>query len=140
MGILKDNALRKFELSNPKAYKEIVEQIYIGDFETLFKLSDGSRIIFDEIQETTLYLRARDTDDPFLTEIEWKNELCRKLNKKMLMRGMTQKSLADALDISTTTVSLYVKGKRCPDTYMLHRISRVFDYPFCDLHIFDYLL
>lgn len=140
MNILKENVLRRFELCNPRDYERIVTFFDIGDFETLFKLSDGSRIIFDELDESSLYLRPRDTDEPFLTEIEWKNELARKIRKKMSMRGMTNKYLAEALGISPPTVGLYAKGKRCPDPYMIQRMARVLGCPVSDLNNFDYLL
>lgn len=140
MNAIMYNTLRKFELCNPKAYEQLEDQIDIGDFETLFKLVDGSRIIFDEIHEVCLYLKPRDTDSPFLTEIEWKNELSRKIRKKIIINGISQRELADVIGVSPTTIGGYVKGTRCPDAYTLKLLARAFDCPVSALNDFDYLL
>lgn len=51
--------------------------------------------------------------------------------------GMTQKDLADALQVSRQTVNAIEKGKFNPSTVLALKISRIFSKPVNDLFFLD---
>ncbi|HEX3021689.1 MAG TPA: helix-turn-helix domain-containing protein, partial [Lachnospiraceae bacterium] len=54
---------------------------------------------------------------------------CIKVGKLILNlrkeKGLTQKQLADAMNISDKTISKWERGLGCPDVSLLHEVSRV---------------
>ena len=140
MNIVEENALRKFELMYPRLYSQIVSHIMIAEFETLFTLEDGTKVIFDELTDRCIRLRPRDENSPDLSKEEWRLEFARQLKKKLAVRGISQRELADRLGMTEVTVSKYVNGTQMPDSYTVYRISNIINCPLIELINFNYLL
>ena len=132
------NTFRLFEYYehyDPPASEQTVDEKYIGDFETIFILKDGSRILFDEITKSTrIIIPAIDESDDI-----WLKEFSRKIKKKMKFKRITQIELAASIGISRLTVSRYVNGQRVPDYLTLKKISKVLNCPLDEITDFWYL-
>lgn len=140
MGYVEENTLRNFNDYTPFNAKDVVDQIYIGDFETLFKLADGSRIIFDENDNSFIDHMPREVEVNELPDKEWFAEFTRKLKKKLSFRFLTQKELAEGIGVSDVTISRYINGKRYPDIYTLRKIAKYLRCSVSEISEFDYLL
>lgn len=124
-----------YEPYDPPASEQTVDEKYIGDFETIFILKDGSRILFDEMTKSTrIIIPAIDESDDI-----WLKEFSRKIKKKMKFKRITQIELADNIGVSRLTASRYVNGQRVPDYLTLKKISKVLNCPLDEITDFWYL-
>ena len=136
-----EHMLKNFSLMYPSTSELVVNHKYIGDFEMVFELSDGSKVRYDEYGngiETIKHSYYEDRTE--LSEEEWKKEFTRKLKKKLKLKGVTQKELASAIEVSEVAISRYISGKRIPSMYTVIKIAKFFHCPIDDLTDFDYLL
>lgn len=136
----KDDALYRFELMFPTYYKDIVNYKYIGDWETVFTLSDNSKVIFDEFHETIKIIKPRTKNNLDLSEQEWREEFSRKLKRKMEFRGITQKEFAADIGISVHTMCNYTTGKSTPSAHVVAKMASIFRCSISELTDFSYLL
>lgn len=130
---------RTFELYYPLRGLEIISQSYIGDLETIFELSDGRRILFDETRNSLMTLLPHE-DGSDIADEEWEKEFKRRLRKKIALSPYTQKELCEIVDISENSMSNYVNGRRIPDITTLRGLARALKCTLRDLTDFDYLL
>ena len=75
-------------------------------------LEDGSKLIYDRLDETIRYLDGRLTSDR--TEEIWRKEVGRRLRRKMYLSGVTQKELSDRTGIPQSNISKYINGRLMP--------------------------
>ena len=127
---------RSFIMHYPIRNRHIVEQTYIGDLESIFVLSDGSRILYDEGYGGFMELKQRD----FLTDEEWLTEFARRLRKKICLSRLTQKDVADSIGVSENSVSNYICGRTIPNALILKRLADCLECDIQELTTFDYLL
>lgn len=140
MSIIDENAFKKFEMIRPRKHIPIVEQQYIGDFETIFTLSNNERILYCELGDTWTFINSRDPEKQELTYDEWKSEFSRRLKNKLALKHIKQKELAEYLGVSPVTMNGYINGKRIPDVHTIRRISKMLECTLEELTNFDYLL
>lgn len=138
MNSIDENTRKKFELLYPMRGREIIKQTPTNYTETIFELSDGSRIVYDDLDDVIIPIRQRETD--YLPEEEWDHEFARRLKKMMYIRSMTQKELANKVGVSENAMSSYINGRRVPKTYMVQRIAETLHCSMEYLTNFDYLL
>ena len=134
------NAFRLFECYDADSSKRAIDQVYIGDFETVFILDNGDRILFNELGNTITFIQPLPPEQIDLTEEQWLSEFSRKIKKKMKLKLFTQTDLADELGISRMSISRYVNGKRVPDYLLLKRFAKVLNCPLEEITDFWYLL
>lgn len=136
-----EHMLKNFSLMYPSTSELVVNHKYIGDFEMVFELSDGSKIMYDEYSNGITTIKdSNDSNKEELSEQECRKEFSRKLKKKLRLKGVTQRELAHAIGMSEFTISHYVSGKRTPSVYDVNKIARFFHCTVSDLTDFDYLL
>lgn len=128
-----------FELYNPYNKLDVVDEKYIGDFDTIFTLSNGTRILFDELSHGIKQLKEHDKTQP-LPEDEWINEFGRRLKKKIMLSKYDQNTLSDKLEINRSTLSHYVNGKSLPTVRIMRLLCILLDCTMDELTNFDYLL
>lgn len=138
MNIIEENTRRGFILNTRIDESTIVRQTLIGDLDTIFELSDGSRILYDELSDRAYNIRLHEL--PYLSKKEWTKEFSRKLTNKMCLRGVGQLELANILNISQSTVSRYINGKVAVDMWTIQRIAAYLNCSVSELTNFDYLL
>ena len=54
-------------------------------------------------------------------------EFAKKIRKLRMSRNMSQKDLADLLNVDRTTVAVWETKDRMPDVFLLIRIADIFD-------------
>lgn len=128
-----------FMLYCPFNNVEVVDQESIGDYDTIFKLSNGERILFDTLSKGVKWLRPHEKNEE-LTDDEWHKEFRRKLRKKITLSRLSQKELACVLGVSENTISNYVTGKRYPNIQVFMKMCKTFKCTMDELTNFDYLL
>lgn len=129
----------RFETLFPSYCGRITRCKYIGDGETIFYMMDGSKVIFDELENTALYIAPRDSDSARLSEYEWRREFSRKIKRKLELKRMTQKELASLTGISCTSLRKYMHGESTPNAYILNKIAEVLKCHDAELIYFNYL-
>lgn len=117
---------------------EITELINIGDLDTLVILTDGRKIIYDELYDRLIHIPISDGND--ISEERWRKEFSRKIKKKMAIRAVTQKDLSKLLDMSQQSISNYINGRTIPNIFVIRRLANYFKCSVSDLTDFDYLL
>ena len=132
--------LRIFEMLFPNYKDDIVEYYNIGDMETIFRMSDGSKVIFDERNKTAKHIEPRPNTLTELSEEEWLIEFSRKLKRKLSMANISRKELSLQTEIPTSTIYRYVRGERVPDIFSIKKIARALNRETVELTDFDYLL
>lgn len=135
-----DYAYRTLILYNPDLVGKVIGQQMIGDGESIFYLSDGRRMRFDYFNQRGFYLRKRECSEEQLTNEEWIKEFSKKLKRKLLLRSISQKELANRLGVSEHTISRYVNGHRQPTHVMIREICKILKCDISELTNFDYLL
>lgn len=129
-----------FETMFPSYKDKIVDSTYLGDFETIFYINDGTKVIFDEINKTAKYIKPRSNTETELSKEEWLNEFSRKLRVKLSRLNMTGTELSSKTGISTNTLYRYIRGERVPDIFSINKITKALGCKIEDLTNFDYLL
>lgn len=132
--------IERFEILFPTYCGRITGCKYIGDGETIFYMLDGSKVIFDKLEETALYIAPRDSGSTCLSEYEWRKEFSRKLQRKLELKHISQKQLASLIGISYSSLRKYVRGESTANAYILNKMSEVLKCSDSELIYFNYLL
>lgn len=137
---IEDYAYRTLILYNSNLLGKVTGQRLIGDGESIFYLTDGRKFRFDYFNQRGYYLRDRERTNNRITDEEWIKEFSKKLKRKLLLKTISQKELANRLGLSEHTVSRYVNGHRQPTYIMIKHICEVLNCNISELTNFDYLL
>ena len=129
----------RFETLFPTYAGRITRCKDIGDGETIFYIMDGNKVIFDELENTALYIPPRDSNSTRLSEYEWRREFARKLKRKLELKHMTQKELASLTGISYASLRKYLHEESTPNAYILNKIAEVLKCHDSELIYFSYL-
>jgi hypothetical protein len=121
--------LKLFVTLFPNFKDKITDFTDIGDKETIFYMSDGSKAIFDEVYKTVKYIEPRPYTVESLPKEEWLAEFSRKLKRRLSMANMTRKELSARTGLSINTICRYVKGERVPDIFVINEIAKALN---CD--------
>lgn len=132
--------LKLFVTLFPNFKDKITDFTDIGDKETIFYMSDGSKAIFDEVFKTVKYIEPRPNPVEMLPKEEWLDEFSRKLRRRLSMVKMTRKELSARTGLSVNTICRYVKGDRVPDIFIINEIAKALDRDSIEFIDFDYLL
>lgn len=108
-----------------------------GPSEITVKLSDGSRLIYDDISKTRRMLRDIYKRPLERTEKEWKQDFSRRLKQMIRMRSTTQIELSARTGISAPTIHLYVSGKSVPSLYNASKLADALNCSINDLMDFQ---
>lgn len=138
--IKEKKTLYYFSIADPDSYELIDTYESIDDFETIFKLTNGKRVIYDELFDNMIYLQPRVNRLPYLTEEEYRAEFSRRVSKKILCKGINKNLLTEILGISRPTLDGYLCGKRLPNNFIIYRLSIILNCNVSELTNFDYLL
>lgn len=126
--------LRSIEPRFPSIAYTAISCEWCGFGEWFIKTKGGACYVYDEFEES-IFHAARDIEE--LNEREYKMIFGHRLRKIMYWRNITQKELADKLDIYQSGVSKYVNGEKLPSIYMAGRIARALNCSLDDLLYFN---
>ena len=100
--------------------EDVVEARMINEFDVLFVLKDGRRIIFDS---DTHYYRSLYPEDYILTDEQHQCEFRRRLRTMMRRKHINQEELAKRLGTTQAVISRYVTGESIPNYITLVKIA-----------------
>ena len=129
---------RNFCLTYAIKENEIVSQTDISPSEVIFELTNGTRILYDMIDNYIIHVGYPELDH--VTDEMWKREFTRRLKKMTAINGYFMKDLAERIGISEHMMSHYVTGKQIPNGYLIKRMSEELGCSIEYLTNFDYLL
>jgi DNA-binding XRE family transcriptional regulator len=99
--------------------------------ELLIVYKDGKRYIYEPFMNR----ERKDSTNGDMTEEEFKKEFSFRLQLAMERKGISQEELAVSIGTTQQVVSLYINGKRIPNSIKIARMARVLkcpiDYLFC---------
>lgn len=133
-----DDVCRMFMMMHAKTGTEIVDYECIGDFEYRFDMSDGAKLMFDELDKTCCMVKTHSSNA--LTEEEWLKEFSRKLKRKVRLAGTTLKDISAQTGIPYTTIKRYANGIHIPNAMTINQIAKALNCDVAELVDFDYLL
>ena len=133
-----DDVCRMFMMMHAKTGTEIVDYECIGDFEYRFDMSDGTKLMFDELDETCCSVKTHSNNA--LTEDEWVKEFSRKLKRKVRLAGTTLKDISAQTGIPYITMKRYANGICIPNAMAINQIAKALNCDVTELVDFDYLL
>ena len=99
----------------------------------LVTYNNGERVLYYSLENWAA--RPIHYESDALTEEQHRKEFRIILKNKMLMKGITQKELAEKIGISRQTVSKYIAGTALPGYTILKRIADVFNCTVEDLYL-----
>ena len=135
------NTMSLFKIMFPVYNDKIIGSEYIGDMETIFYMSDNSKVIFDELDKTAMYIAPRNDRQAELSEEEWRREFSRKLKRKLALKNITNMDLVILTGLSYNSICRYTRGERVPDIFTIKRFAKVLNCEdISELTNFDYLL
>lgn len=102
-----------------------------GEFEITVKLSDNTKLIYNDLDKTIQNVTRRDSDGYIMSEDTCRREFVYKLSEKMETRGITQSELADRSGVSTITVNKVLNCRQTPTIYTAYRLANGLN---CRLH------
>jgi len=112
---------QNFSRMFPVIEKEVRDYKLCNSDELLIETESGERYLFDNFDQTIVYLSQNLTG----FEIEWRRRFGRNLYKQMCFNGVSQQQLSEETGISTSMISRYINGGSLPNVYSLYRIVNV---------------
>lgn len=124
--------IKNLELYFPYTAREAAKYEELSAYELLVTLTDGGRVIYDDLDKTLTYLRF-DLDDP--NEAEYAMMFGVRLRRKMREKRITQEELSREIGVSQPTFNKYLNGDvRIPLT-KAYKLANALD---CSLDDFFY--
>lgn len=99
---------------------DAVDVEYIGRYELIVTVSDGTRYLYNDLDEGIRRLPDREN----MTKEECISEFGYRLNNIMRFKNITQEMLSDFTGIPQARLSEYITGKRAPGFYNVDKIAR----------------
>lgn len=129
--------LQELQMQFPFLHEDAVD-IREGDrLELILSMRDGSTVVYDGLNQSFRTLKERDESvKQNLTEQEWRDEFSRKLERKMMLKGVPQERLSELTGISKVMLSRYTNGKSTPSSYNLHKIAEALEIDISELTTF----
>lgn len=120
-----DDVYANFERAFPSFAEEVVDWWPSGRFEITMKLTDGSRIRYDNYANACKLISSLNAGSDISDETRWRIIFARRLRDHMTYAGITQKELAELTGISVQSLSKYANGTASPSAYNIAKIARV---------------
>ena len=126
--------LEEFKSNFHYSDDEIDRYRQTGQHSLTIYLTDGSRVLYDDISKTCRTLPASSRN---MTEQECMKEFGYRL--KSIMRGLriNQTDLSEITGISQTVISNYINGRTTPGFYNVDRIAKALGCSVDDFRYYD---
>lgn len=119
-----DKYFENFTRTLPSAAEKVVDWWPSGRFEITMKLEDGSRVIYNDLNNTSRFVRHETFNADISSEDEWKNIFASRLTDLMRVNFISAGELSDRTGLSRQIVSSYINGRRIPNGYNLVKIAK----------------
>ena len=119
--IVEESLLRNFEMIDPSSAARMVGYEMPDKFSLIITLDDGSKILYDDLLDTTRYLNL---DPDSMSEEEIMMEFRYRLRHAMSIRGFNQIRLSEETGIPVSMISRYLTGDNVPSILKVIQIAR----------------
>lgn len=113
--------LNNFKRHFPLIADDMEEIIELGDTFVDVLLTDGSRLIYDDI-DNTIRMLPKDTHN--MSKDECGKEFGIRLRRIMHLKGVTELELSEQTGISQPLISGYIRGNNVPGFYNVDKIAK----------------
>lgn len=113
--------LDNFKRNFPLIADDMEEIIELGDTYVDVLLTDGSRLIYDDIDNT---IRMLPKDIYNMSKDECGKEFGIRLRRIMHLKGVTELELSEQTGISQPLISGYIRGTNVPGFYNVDKIAK----------------
>ncbi len=103
--------------------RDAVDVEYIGRYEIIVTVTDGTRYLYNDLDEGIRRLPDKDN----MSKEDCLNEFGYRLLNIMNYKNITQEELSDMTDIPQARLSEYIRGRRSPGFYNVDKIARALD-------------
>ena len=100
-----------------------------GQLEIIVQLDDDTKIIYDSISHSIITIKSEDEQE----DESWQREFSRRLEKRIILKGITQQELSERTCISRQSINKYINGTASPTLTNIIKISRVLNCPLSEL-------
>ena len=132
-----DRILDGFKMRFPGLAEKMIGWYPSGQLEVTVKLDDGTKVKYYALDNSLQYIYRTDEETEDISECEMKQEFAIMLKKKMQLRGVTQKDLAEMCGISQIIVNKYVKGESLPGLYIANKLAHALHCSISDFVYYD---
>ena len=132
-----DHIFENFRMYYLSECKGAVDWYPSGPTEITVKFSDGSRLIYEDVNKTVRWIHDLYKRPLERTETEWKQDFSRRLKRIIRMRSMTQLELSARSGIPAPTISLYTTGRSVPSLYAASKLAAALDCSINELMDFE---
>ena len=136
-----ERIIENYKVWHPSLYKQTVECRPSGRYCILASLDDGSKIEYNDIDNTirdVTRLYSRESIEN-LTEEAWRKEFGHKLRRAISENGVNQERLSEKAGISRQMLSRYIRGNSTPSGYILSRLVEILNCDARELIKFGYI-
>lgn len=119
---MESSVFYQFRTHCPFAYENYLETIREDDYELLYRGKDCGVYSFNDLIKGVRRMPDdwREVDEEFV-----KKEFGHRLRCRMWLRGVMQDELAEAIGVSQSCISSYIRGTHMPNYYTIIRIAQV---------------
>lgn len=102
--------------------------------EIIATMHDGRNVLYDDFDKTIRFLPE---DSGNMNKEEFCKEFGRRLQKRIIRKGLTQQEFAESCGISQPALNSYLTGKTNPSFYIVDKMAKVLGCSVDDLRYID---
>lgn len=123
-----DRMFDEFCIRNVRTIEEIDSWYPCGQFEIKILMSDGNKLIYNNLDKTVRNVTGHDEDDYIFDEDTCRKEFRYKLQEAMAVKGVNQKELSLRSGVSRLSISNILNGKQTPSIYLAYKLANSLGY------------
>lgn len=130
----------EFKQKCPNLIKDLHSWRPYDHLKILIKQIDGTEIIYDYLTKksyVTTFEKEVEEKRMYMDEYEWREEFSNRLVSILEDMDMTQKELAERIDVDERTIRMYKHCDRTPSAYVVYKIANAIGCNIDDLTNFD---
>ena len=136
--MLKDLTYRQlcesFSQNHPHFAEKAIRYRKDGPRTLVVKLSSGRSIWYDDVDKT---IRKLPDNPDEMNSMDILREFRKRVDKILIVRGMTRNDLASKTGIHPVQLSKYLNGKTVPSFIIVDKIARALDCPVDELRYYE---
>lgn len=132
---MKERLIKNFKLWFPSTAKKADKYEVDGDL-LIAELNDGTTVCYDDMFNSISTIKNNNND--WLSDLQIRKEFGRRVYRKMLRQGLSQKDLSELSGLSEVILSRYLNGKSSPTLQTIYKIAKALNCSADDLIYVDY--
>lgn len=132
---MRERLINNFKLWFPATAEKAIEFEIEGDL-LIATLNDGTTVCYDDMFNSISTIKS--DGDEELTDLQIRREFSRRVYRKMLRQGISQKELSEITGLSEVSLSNYLNRKSAPGLQAIYKIAKALNCSADELIYVDY--